>query len=232
MDLMLLGYESGFTIFLFIVGLAIVLIAQAMVNSSYNKFKKIHGIKGMTGFEVARLILDKNGLTDIHIVETKGKLTDHYDPSRKVVRLSKEIFHGDTIASIAVSAHEVGHVIQHKNGYLFMNIRSFLVPIVNLVTYIGYFVMFISLFAGMTTYLMFGIIMILAALVFQLITLPVEFDASKRANEQLLSLNIVNQTEAKQTKQMLNAAAMTYVASLIATILNLLRLILMTQSRD
>lgn len=232
MDFMLLGYENGLTIFLFIVGLVIVLLAQVLVNSAYKKFKKIHVTNGLTGFEVARLILDKNGLNDIHIVETKGTLTDHYDPTRKVVRLSKEIFHGDTIASIAVAAHEVGHVIQHKNGYIFMNIRSFLVPIVNIVTYLGYFVMFISLFAGITTYLMFGIIMILAALIFQLVTLPVEFDASKRANEQLKSLNIVNQTEASQTKKMLNAAAMTYVASLIATILNLLRLLLMAQNRD
>jgi hypothetical protein len=232
MDLMLLGYENVFTISLFIIGLAIVLVAQSKVNGAFNKYKRVKTTKGMSGFEVARLILDKNGLENIHVVETKGNLTDHYDPSRKVIRLSKEIFHGDSIASVAVAAHEVGHAIQHKQKYIYMSIRSMLAPVVNIVTHIGYFVMFISLFAGITTYLMFGILIILAALVFQLVTLPVEFDASKRANKELIGLGIISSSESTQTKRMLDAAAMTYVASVVATIINLLRLIIMARGRD
>lgn len=232
MDLMLLGYEDIFTILLFIIGLIITIWAQAKVTSAYNRFKRIKCNRGLTGFEVARLILDSHGYQDVHIIETKGNLTDHYDPSHNTIRLSKEIFHGDSIASVSVAAHEAGHVIQHKKGYTFMKIRSILVPVVNFISTIGYFVMFISIFAGITSYLMFGIIMILAALVFQLVTLPVEFDASKRANEQLITLGIVDSTESRKTKEMLSAAAMTYVASLITTILNLLRLILMTRNRD
>lgn len=232
MGYMTIRYENTFTILLFIIGLIITIWAQAKVNNAYNKFRKVRCTKGLSGFEAARHILDKYGYNDVHIVETRGTLTDHYDPTHNVVRLSKDIFHGESIASIAVAAHEVGHVIQHKKGYAFMRIRSFLVPVVNLISTIGYFVMFVSIFAGITTYLMFGIIMILAALAFQLVTLPVEFDASKRANEELFALGIIDPSEATKTKEMLQAAAFTYVASLITTILNLLRLILMTRNRD
>lgn len=232
MDYMLWGYESGLTILLSIVGFIIIFWAQAKVNGSYKKYKKIKTDKGISGQEIARAILDNNGLFNIYIVETKGELSDHYDPSRKVVRLSKEIFHGDTIAAAAVAAHECGHAIQDKQGYTFMKIRTMLVPVVNLVTYIGYIVAIISLFAGATGYLKVSIIIILAALLFQLVTLPVEFDASKRANEELLKLNLINNKEVVHTKKMLNAAALTYVASFISSLLNLLRLIIMLNDRD
>ncbi|MBE6138331.1 MAG: zinc metallopeptidase [Firmicutes bacterium] len=229
---MLWGYETWFTVVLSIVGFIIILWAQTTVNSSYKKYKKIKTTKGLSGQEVARAILDRNGLKDIYVVETRGELSDHYDPSRKVIRLSKEIFHGDTIAAAAVAAHECGHAIQDKDGYIFMKIRSFLVPVVNLVTYIGYIVAFISIFAGATGYLKISILMILAALLFQLVTLPVEFDASKRANEELLKLNLVSHDEVIQTKSMLKSAALTYVASFISSLLNLLRLVIMLNDRD
>ena len=232
MDYMLWGYETWFTVILSIIGFVVILWAQTKVNGSYKKYKKVKITKGLSGQEVARAILDSNGLTDIYIVETKGELSDHYDPSRKVVRLSKEIFHGDTIAAAAVAAHECGHAIQDKEGYIFMKIRSFLVPVVNLVTYIGYIVAFISIFAGITGYLKVSIFIILAALLFQLVTLPVEFDASKRANEELLKLNLVSSEEVTKTKSMLSAAALTYVASFISTLLNLLRLVMMLNDRD
>lgn len=232
MNYMLWGYESGLTILLSIVGFIIILWAQTTINSSYKKYKKVKTTKGLSGQEVARAILDSNGLSDIYIVETNGELSDHYDPHRKVIRLSKEIFHGDTIAAAAVAAHECGHAIQDKQGYVFMKIRSMLVPVVNLVTYIGYGVAFISLFAGATGYLKVSIVIILAALLFQLVTLPVEFDASKRANAELLKLNLVSSDEVVHTKKMLNAAALTYVASFISSLLNLLRLVIMLNDRD
>lgn len=232
MPYMTIGYENLFTIFLGIIGFVITIWAQIRVNSAYSKYRTIANKKDLTGCEVARIILDKHGLNNIHIVEVSGNLSDHYDPSRKVVRLSRDIFHGNTIAAISVAAHECGHAIQDKENYSFMKIRSGLVPFVNLVSYLGYFVLIISAFAGMTGYLMVGIIMILATLIFQLVTLPVEFDASKRAKIELNELNLVTNGEDESVKDMLNAAAMTYVASVLSSILSLLRLIIMFSNND
>lgn len=229
---MIYGLENILTMVLFIIGFIIVLYAQIKINTTYGKFKNIKLNKNITGQEVARMILDNNGLNNIHVVETKGELTDHYDPSRKVIKLSTQIFHDNAIASVAVAAHEVGHAIQDKEGYIFMKIRSFLVPVVNFVTYVGYIVAVISLFAGITGYLKISIIMILAALLFQLVTLPVEFDASKRAKEQLIKLNIVDNNESIGVKKMLSAAAFTYVASFISSLINLLRLVIMLRDQD
>ncbi len=229
---MIYGLENILTLTLFIIGFIIVLYAQIKINSTYGKYKNIKLNKNITGQEVARMILDSNGMNNIHVVETQGELTDHYDPRRKVVRLSKQIFHDNAIASVAVAAHEVGHAIQDKENYIFMKIRSILVPIVNFITYIGYIVAFISLLAGITGYLKVSIIIILAALLFQLVTLPVEFDASKRGREQLVKLGIIDGSEEKGVKKMLDAAAFTYVASFISSLLNLLRLIIMLRDRD
>ncbi|MBO5095344.1 MAG: zinc metallopeptidase [Bacilli bacterium] len=215
-----------------IIGTIIVLFAQFSISSNYKKYSGIKNNKNISGSEIARIILDKNGLNNIYVVETSGELTDHYDPSRKVVRLSKNIYRGTSIASISVAAHEVGHAIQDKEGYSFMRIRSFLVPIVNLTTYLGYFGLIISIFAGITGYLKVSIIILLASLLFQLVTLPVEFDASKRAKKQLNELGVVNSDEANGVKIMLFAAALTYVASFLSNILQLLRLVLMLGGRD
>lgn len=229
---MIYGLENILTLTLFIIGFIIVLYAQIKINSTYGKYKNIKLNKNITGQEVARMILDSNGMNNIHVVETQGELTDHYDPRRKVVRLSKQIFHDNAIASVAVAAHEVGHAIQDKENYIFMKIRSILVPVVNFITYIGYIVAFISLLAGITGYLKVSIIIILAALLFQLVTLPVEFDASKRGREQLVKLGVIDGSEEKCVKKMLDAAAFTYVASFISSLLNLLRLIIMLRDRD
>lgn len=229
---MIYGLENILTLTLFIIGFIIVLYAQIKINSTYGKYKNIKLNKNISGQEVARMILDSNGMNNIHVVETQGELTDHYDPRREVVRLSKQIFHDNAIASVAVAAHEVGHAIQDKENYIFMKIRSILVPIVNFITYIGYIVAFISLLAGITGYLKVSIIIILAALLFQLVTLPVEFDASKRGREQLVKLGIIDGSEEKGVKKMLDAAAFTYVASFISSLLNLLRLIIMLRDRD
>lgn len=228
----MIGLETPLTMILFFIGIIIVTYAQVKINSSYNKYRKIKINKDITGQEAARMILDSNGLNNIYIVETKGELTDHYDPKRKVIKLSRSIFHDNKIASVAVAAHEVGHAIQDKEGYSFMRIRSFLVPVVNLVTYMGYIVAFISLLGGITGYLKISIIMILAALLFQLVTLPVEFDASRRAKEELVKLGIVDSEEIQGVDKMLSAAAFTYVASFISSLINLLRLVIMLKDND
>ncbi|MFV0250068.1 MAG: zinc metallopeptidase [Bacilli bacterium] len=231
MNLFTLRFENSFTVLLAIIGFIIVIYAQLKINKTYAISKNIKNNKNLSGFEIARMILDKHGLNNMHIVAVKGQLTDHYDPSRKVLRLSEEIFNGTSIAAMAVSAHECGHAIQDKENYIFMRIRGFLVPVVNLVSYLGYFVLLISIIAGITGYLLVGIVLILATLVFQIITLPVEFDASSRAEQELKNLNVVYSGEAEGVHSMLSAAALTYVASVISSLLSLLRLILIFNNR-
>jgi len=229
---MYLGLENGLSMFVLFISLIISLIAQIKINSNYGRYSKTFTKNALTGQEVARKILDANGLQNIHIVKTNGQLTDHYDPKRKVVRLSEGVYDKDTIAAVSVAAHEVGHAIQDKEEYKYMKIRSSLVPVVNLVTYAGYFVAIISLIGGLTGYLKVSIFMIFVSLIFQLITLPVEFNASRRAKDQLLKLNLVSEHEITGVDNMLSAAAMTYVASVISSILQLLRLFIMLGNSD
>lgn len=219
-------------IILFILGIIVVVYAQSHIMKTYHETMRIRNEKMLSGQEVARKILDANGLEDIYVVQVSGELTDHYDPSRNVIRLSNHVFQDDSIASLAVAAHECGHAIQRKEGYLFYRLRSALVPVVNLVSYFGYFVIVISAFAGITAYLLLGMVMLLSTLIFQLVTLPVEIDASKRGMKEIEKLNLAKQEEMPNVANMLKAAAMTYVASLASTILNLLRLIFMYRNRD
>ena len=217
---------------LFILGIIVVLWAQFNINSNYKKFSKIKVKSGLSGQEVARRILDANGLQNIHIVETQGELSDHYDPRRKVIRLSHTIFHEDSISSVGVAAHECGHAIQDKEGYSFMRIRSALVPFVNFVSYLGYLGLVVSFVGGLTGYLKLSIFVLLVVVLFQLVTLPVEFDASKRAKEQLVQLGIVDNAEHDQVSKVLTAAALTYVAGLISNLLQILRLVILLNGRD
>ena len=219
-------------IILFILGIIVVVYAQSHIMKIYHETMRIRNEKMLSGQEAARKILDANGLEDIYVVQVSGELTDHYDPSRNVIRLSNHVFQDDSIASLAVAAHECGHAIQRKEGYLFYRLRSALVPVVNLVSYFGYFVIIISAFAGITAYLLLGMVMLLSTLIFQLVTLPVEIDASKRGMKEIEKLNLAKQEEMPNVANMLKAAAMTYVASLASTILNLLRLIFMYRDRD
>lgn len=215
-----------------ILGIIIVLWAQVNINSNYKKYKQVKVKTGLSGQEVARRILDANGLQNVHIVETQGELTDHYDPKRKVVRLSHTIFHEDTISSVGVAAHECGHAIQDKEGYTFMRVRSALVPFVNFTSYLGYFGLLVSFAGGLTGYLKLSILVLLAIVLFQLVTLPVEFDASKRAKEQLVQLGLIDSDEHDQVSKVLSAAAMTYVAGLISNLLQILRLVILLNGRD
>ena len=211
---------------LIILIILIPLIAQIKISSSYNRYKREKNTCNLTGQEVARRILDENGLNDIHIVEIKGELTDHYDPTRKVVRLSTDIFHGDTIAAAAVAAHECGHAIQDKDDYTFLRIRHALIPVVNFSSYAGYIAIVIGCIFSSINLIWVGILMEIIILLFQLITLPVEFNASSRALKQLEELNLLEKSEIKYSRKMLGAAAMTYVASVAAAVLEILRLLL------
>lgn len=213
------------------IGFLIAFIAQIYMNNNYNKYKYQDLQKKATGAEIARKILDSNGLSNVKVVSIKGNLTDHYDPKKKVVSLSSNIYNGDTIAAASVSAHECGHAIQDKNGYFFLKLRSSIVPFVNFSTKIGYGVIIIGIIFGFPQVALIGLILLLAMLFFQVITLPVEFNASKRAQQQLTSLKIIDETELSDTKTMLNAAALTYVASLITTLLQILRLALLAFGR-
>lgn len=211
---------------LYLLALIVPLIAQIYINICHDKYRKIENKNRITGFEVARKILDANGLKDIYIVETRGNLTDHYDPRRKTVKLSSEVFHGDSIVSMAVAAHECGHAIQDKEGYLFMKIRSFIFPIVSFGTKIAYVILLIGLIANLMNLVWTGILLVGLGLVFQLVTLPVEINASKRAMIELENNVGAIDRDIDGTKTMLIAAAMTYVAGVLSSALEILRLIL------
>lgn len=215
-----------------IVAAIITLIAEYFVQIRYANYRKVRTKKGLTGQEVARQILDKHGLHDIYVTEVKGTLTDHYDPNRRVVRLSTEVFHGDSIASISVAAHECGHAVQHKEGYLMIKIRGAIFPFVNFASKFGYLAILIGFLFNLLDLAWAGVGLLLVILLFQLITLPVEFDASKRALKELESEEILTSFEIDGSKDMLKAAAMTYVAGLAATILEILRYVLLIIGRD
>lgn len=232
MDMYLWRFESLLTIGLSIIGFIIVLYAQIRINSAYKKSKGKFCSKKLSGFEVARKILDENGLQDIHIVEVSGELSDHYDPSRKVLRLSHDIFHGETIAAVSVAAHEVGHAIQDKEGYSFMRFRSAIFPLVRFSSYGGYIAIALGAIFGFIDLIWIGIALEVIILLFQILTLPVEFNASARAEKELQKLSILSENEIEGSKKMLKAAAYTYVASVLTTLLQILRLIVIFGRRD
>lgn len=215
-----------------IIVILIPLIAQIGVSSNYQKYKRVKNTKELTGYDVARKILDENGLGDIYIVETRGELTDHYDPTKKVVRLSSDIYHGKTIAAMSVASHECGHAVQDKEGYTFMRIRSAIFPIVNVATSISYWIILLGFLFELLDLIYIGIALTCLGLLFQIVTLPVEFDASKRAGVFLKEYNLATEDESKGVKKMLGAAAMTYVAGVLASALQILRLILVARNND
>lgn len=211
---------------LIILPIVLILLSQAYINTSYKKYSRVSVKSKITGASVARMILDKNGLNDVEVVKISGELTDNFNPRTNVVSLSSEVYSGNSIASVAVAAHECGHVIQHKEKYAFIVLRSILVPVVNLTTNLGYIIMLIGIFASVFDMAMVGFIMMCASLLFQLVTLPTEFNASKRGRNILLELNVITNDELPYVKSMLNAAAMTYLASFFASITQMLRLFL------
>ena len=213
------------------IGLMLTITSQILVSASYSRYKKKLNNKDLTGYDVARKILDKSNLNDIIVLETKGNLTDHYDPARKTIKLSTDIYHGSSIASLAVAAHECGHAIQDKDGYKPMRIRNKIIPTVNICTRIGYLAIIVGAIFSYKL-IEIGIILLLALLAFQIITLPVEFNASKRALNELKTNRFLDKDETKDAKNMLLAAAFTYVASMLSTLLEILRYALIFADRD
>lgn len=211
--------------------LVITLSSQAYLKGVYNKTKKVKAHSEMSGNQVARKILDANGLSHVQIQAVAGELTDHYDPKNKVVRLSTDIYSGTSLASVSVASHECGHAIQDKEGYTFLRFRNSIVPLVNFASKIGYLIIVISLMASLTKLLWVGILLEAVILLFQVVTLPVEFNASSRALKQIVDLNIVDSKEQGQCRSMLVAAALTYVAAVASAILEIVRLILMSRDR-
>ena len=226
MDFYLISY--GLTFLAFIITLS----AQLYISSSYKKFKKVTINKNINGKAAARKVLDKNGLSNVEILKVYGSLTDHYDPSRKTVSLSTDIYEDNSIASIAVACHECGHAIQDKEGYLMLRIRHALIPLVNISSYAGYLAIMIGVFFSFIKLVWLGIIFEVVILLFQLVTLPVEFNASSRALKQIKELGLLSKDELKGARSMLVASALTYVASVAATVLEILRLVLIFGRRD
>lgn len=200
--------------------------AQMRVKGTYAKYSQVPASTYRTGAEVAREILNANGLYHVGIEEVSGVLSDHYDPRDKTVRLSPEIYHGNSLAAAAVASHECGHAIQDANNYAFLRFRHALVPVANIGSNFSWVLIIIGIIAHMSGMLLLGILFMAAAVLFQIITLPVEFNASNRAMDQVVALGIIRHDEAKQTREVLNAAALTYVAAAAVAVLELLRLIL------
>lgn len=226
-------YRFDSTMIILIPTIILTIYAQSKVKSSFAKYLRIPASKGYTGAQVARLLLDQNGLTSIPIEAARGQLSDHYDPTKRILRLSSEVYGGNSIASISVAAHEVGHAIQHSNGYVPLSLRNMVFPVARFGSSAAWFFIIIGLimpnFAGLMD---IGIILFGAAVLFQIITLPVEFNASSRALSLLDSNGFIVGNEVTGVKKVLRAAALTYVAAMASGIAQLLRLILIRNRRS
>lgn len=220
------------TLILLVPAMLLGIYAQIRVSSTFNRFAQVPSASGLTGAEGARRILDANGLQGVSIEMVSGRLSDHYDPRGKVLRLSQEVGGRNSLASLGVAAHEVGHALQDAAGYAPMKIRSTLVPAANLGSNLGFILFFIGLLMGRNPVMMnIGIVLFSAAVLFTVITLPVEMNASRRAMTALASTGILVGNETDGARKVLNAAALTYVAAALMAILNLVRLILISRDR-
>ena len=224
-------YGLDWTYFLVLIGAVISMIASSKVKTTYAKYGNVRSRSGMTATEAARRILDNAGLRHIRIEKVAGDLTDHYSPNELVLRLSDTTINSTSIAAIGVAAHECGHAIQHSKHYAPLNVRNAIVPVVNLGSKLSWPMILIGLLLGIAGFLDLGIILFSFSLIFQLITLPVEFNASSRALQILDESGMLYEDELRGAKKVLSAAAMTYVAAAIATLLSLLRLIILFGGR-
>jgi Predicted Zn-dependent protease len=223
---------NGIDIILYIIAAALVLLAQAKVQSAYQKYREVETIKGMTGAEVAQTILLQNGVNDVTVQRaTGGSLSDHYDPRNKTVNLSADIYQGRSIAAVAVAAHEVGHAIQHNVGYGFLTFRNMIAPLASISSTLSFPILFLGLFTRVDAFFTIGLILFMGAAVFQLITLPVEFNASARALKILDTQGFLVADEVNDAKKMLTAAALTYVAGLANSIIQIIRILGMRNRR-
>ncbi|WP_335869701.1 zinc metallopeptidase [Bacillus sp. 2205SS5-2] len=200
--------------------------AQMKVKKTYKKYSQVATTAEMSGREVARRILDENGLQAVRVVEGRGFLSDHYNPMTKTVALSPTNYQGHSVAGAAVAAHEVGHAIQDKERYAFLRFRHALVPVANIGSNVSWIFIMIGFFSQLSGMLLLGIVLMAAGVLFQLITLPVEFNASNRAMDQIVNLGLIRNDEERHAKKVLNAAALTYVAAAAVAVIELLRLVL------
>ncbi len=229
----LYGYYFDPTYIFVLIGAVLSIIASARVNSTFNKFARERSMSGMTGAQTAEKILRTKGIYDVRVEHLRGTLTDHYDPSAKVVRLSDSVYNSTSVAAIGVAAHECGHVMQHYEKYAPLNIRTALVPAANIGSKLGIPIILVGLILGSNPLLMqIGIWVFSLAVLFQVVTLPVEFDASKRALVCIEQYGIVTSDERRKSAKVLKAAAYTYVAAAAASILQLLRLVMLFGRRD
>ena len=224
-------YRFDGTYILVLIGVVLSVLASSKVKSTFNKYSRVRSMAGITGAEAAERILRQSGIYDVRIEHISGNLTDHYDPSNKVLRLSDSVYGSTSVAAIGVAAHECGHAVQHQVGYAPLSIRSALVPVANFGSSLSWPIFVAGLIFSIGPLLDIGIILFLAAVLFQVVTLPVEFNASARAIRLLDSCGILGQQEIGGTKKVLTAAALTYVASLAASILQLLRLLILSGGR-
>lgn len=230
------GYYYGFdpTYILVLIGVIICAVASANVKSTFNRFSGQRSMTGMTGAQAAQRILNHAGIYDVTIQHISGELTDNYNPKQKTLNLSDAVYNATSVAAIGVAAHECGHAIQHQQDYAPLNIRSAIVPAANLGSKLAWPLILLGLFISSDTGILFiniGIIAFSLAVIFQLVTLPVEFNASRRALVLLEDCGILSENELPSTQKVLRAAALTYVASAASGILQLLRLVLLTNNR-
>ena len=224
-------YMDYWYVVLVIPAMILSLVVQFKMRSAYGKYSQIATKSGMTGADMARQVLRDNGVNDVDVVPVSGELTDHYDPKDRVIRLSSGVYGSNSIAALGVAAHEAGHAVQHSQAYAPLKIRNNMVPAVNFASSISWWVFIIGLFADMPAFLYGGIILFSMATLFHLITLPVELNASRRAVVALANTGALSDPEIQGTRKVLSAAAMTYLAALIASAASLLRMILIAQGR-
>ena len=226
------GYYFDPTYFLLIIGMLLSMAASARVKSTFAIYSRVRSASGLTGAEAARRILRMAGITDVTVVPISGSLTDHYDPRNKQLALSQDVYDRTSVAAIGVAAHECGHAIQDAQNYVPLNLRSAIVPVANIGSTLSWPLFLAGLLLSIRPLLTLGILLFSFAVLFQLVTLPVEFNASARALKMLGSSGMLGTDEVKSAKKVLTAAALTYVAALASSILQLLRLIILAGGRD
>ena len=226
------GFYFDRTMLMLIPAILVALWAQNRVQSTYRKYKAVRSMNGYTGEQVARMMLDEAGLYDIPVVETRGELSDHYDPTRRIVRLSRDVFYGTSISAAGIAAHEIGHAIQHKERYRPLVLRTSIAAGVNFASQMSMILFIAGIFLSLPGLTTIGIIFFSATVVYQLVTLPVEFNASNRALRVLQRRGILVGNEINGAKKVLGAAAMTYVAAALMSITQLLRLIALSNRNN
>lgn len=224
-------YYDYYYLILVVPAVIISLIAQINVKRTYSKMSSVKNMRGITGFTAAQKVLAYYGIDNVRIEQTTGKLSDHYDPRSNVIRLSPEVYSGTSIASVGIACHEAGHAAQHAQNYVPIKVRNIILPVANIGSSMGFAIAIIGYFLGFGILIDIGVILFAAVVAFQLVTLPVEFNASSRAMKVISETTLLYDDEKPKAKKVLVAAAMTYVAALLVSVMSLIRLILRTSSR-